>query len=130
MGTQGTYSGPGDKTPLLPAWALPPQGSPPQSGGTAPLASPQGGVTPTPPPSLPVPSNTAGMGQLPTSAVSNSAWQRARVALGKAVPRGSSSSLRKAARRYVRARGGSRRASNTATGGRSATAALGGFLSD
>lgn len=130
MGTQATYSGPGDKIPLLPAWALPALNTPPQGGVTTPLASPQGGVAPPALPTQPMPSTTDGVGQIPTSTVTSSAWRRARLALGKAVGGGSSRSLRKATRRYVGARGGARRASSTATGGRRATAALGGFLSD
>jgi hypothetical protein len=44
--------------------------------------------------------------------------------------RGGKGRLRTAARRYVRARGGSKRAAASAVGGQAATAGLGGFLAD
>jgi hypothetical protein len=121
MGTQSSYRGPGDKTPLLPDWALQsPQpieqdeeetleesddSQTPEETETAP-------TTPTIPPNPP------------------RLWQAAKVKLGKCSGGGNRGDLyRKAARGYVKALGGSRKAARSSVAGRSATASLAAFLS-
>jgi hypothetical protein len=59
--------------------------------------------------------------------ISKSSWRSAKTLFGKVVKNNGD---KRAAQSYVRAHGGSRRAAQTATAGRSATARLGGFLAD
>lgn len=124
MGTQSSYGGPGDKTPLLPDWALQ-----------------------TPAPTEPEEAEGEGDGDgqdvkteadeekptvSPAPLKQPRPWQSAGTRLGKSLSAGSgnrSDQYRKAARGYVKALGGSRRASRSAAAGRSATALLGSFLS-
>lgn len=135
MGTSTSYGGPKDRPPLLPDWALPaPVPLPPQqvSIPVPPAdgpASPDPSVTeqPTHPgaPSLhPGPTPTYG----PLTDVPR--WTRAGRSLGSAASSGGSRGMGRAAQRYVRALGGSRRASASSSGGRRATARFAGFLSD
>jgi len=57
-------------------------------------------------------------------------WKSARIAMTSFSRHGGAERARVAGQRYVRARGGSRAAASTASTGRSATANLGGFLSN
>lgn len=134
MGTSRSFGGPRDRVPLLPQWALTPQAPGSVAGGG-------GGVQ------SPVPQNTA----VPTNGqatpvaapvVPTGTWQAAKTSLGKAAARTrgggggggrggrARTGMRSAARGYVRARGGSRAAARTSRSGRTASAGLGGFLSD
>lgn len=131
MGTSSSYGGPGDRTPLLPAWALPPSGGaapvppapPPQE---PPAAQPLPTAPPTGEPQNPQPTPTL----TPLAAPSpTGTWTNARRSFTSAVTSGTRASFRRAARDYVRAARGSGRASSSAGGGKRATAALGGFLS-
>lgn len=151
MGTSKSYGGPSDVSRLLPSWALPdagagdgaaggggggPAGAPGGGPAAAPSAGPQGG-----PQAAPVggPSGTSPPGPpLPGSATPPSApppptgrpWTTAKRSLGVAL-RGSGGhrDYRRAARDYVRARGGARRATTTSSSGRAATTRLASFLS-
>lgn len=134
MGTSKSYGGPTDVSRLLPAWALPsdaapgpmdgggdganpaPEGTPPQDA-PAPDAP---GVAPAGPPSAP-----------PVAGPVHHPWRAAKRSLGVALRGvGGRRDYRRAARDYVAARGGSRRASQAAGSARGATARLAGFLSN
>lgn len=133
MGTSKSYGGPKDASGLLPAWAIggdtgtAEQGIAvgPANGG---VASEGDGVDA---------GSAAGIGgpqsQPPTADSKSPAdkpWVSAKRQLGKAVQAGGTKeAFRDAGHAYVRARGGSSRASSGASAGRRATAALGGFLS-
>jgi len=123
MGTQSSFGGPRDKTPLLPAWALQTPAPPDEVGGEE---SDQDGagtengdesekVVPIAPP---VPAKVPGL------------WRAANGRLGNCTRSGNrTESLRKAGLSYVKALGGSRRAARSSAAGRNATASLGAFLS-
>jgi hypothetical protein len=122
MGTQSSYGGPRDKTPLLPDWALqtpsPPDDTDDQGTDQDGPASDDGndGTNPTTPAPA-VPTKAPGL------------WRAANGRLGSCTRGGNrTESIRKAARSYVKALGGSRRAARSSAAGRNATASLGSFL--
>lgn len=123
MGTQSSYGGPADKTPLLPDWALqtpsPPieQDQDEGSEQSSDAEQPEEKESSTTAPAIP--------------ATPPRLWQAAKVRLGKCSGGGGNRKelYRKAARAYVKALGGSRRAARSSAAGRSATASLGSFLS-
>ena len=145
MGTSKSYGGPRDKIPLLPDWALAPP-----SDGEPPGEEEEEQEQESPPDS--VEQQASGNGEVgddadddsdeaslgddgagpePGPLVAGGSWRSARTLFGKAVKKnGDRASFRKAAQSYVHAHGGSRRAAQTATSGRTATARLGGFLAD
>ena len=122
MGTQSSYRGPGDTTPLLPDWALQPipavQEEDANEGDIAADDS----------------SNAEPVEEVTDAPISQAkpvgVWKSAKMALGKCVSNGNrTDSFRKAARKYVKALGGSTRAARTSVAGRNATASLASFLS-
>lgn len=123
MGTQSSYGGPGDKTPLLPDWAL--QTPPPtiEEGGEEPTEESSGADQPD---EKEVPTAAPAIPPNPPRL-----WQAAKGRLGKCSGGGGNRKelYRKAARGYVKALGGSRRAARSSAAGRSATASLASFLS-
>jgi hypothetical protein len=149
MGTSSSYGGPGDTTPLLPAWALEPvapvlpvpppttapappadiipSGSPddappPGNLGTAPGGAPQS--TPGSRPGVPPPVIVAPPRRPATP------WRAAKRRMGRVASGGGRQAIGGAARSYVRAKGGARQAARSARASRAATAAFGGFLAD
>lgn len=149
MGTSKPYGGPGDKIPLLPDWALPP----PDGGDPVPEEEEEGESLPEPvdqaeedeagveqeeddePNSVPSGDEpVAGHADLagpPDTQSPGGSWKWAKAFLGRAASSGGGrAAFAKAARSYVRAHGGPRRAAQAATSGRSATARLGRFLAD
>lgn len=137
MGTSASNSGPKDKTPLLPSWA---QGTSPAA--TAASAAPPSDASSTdnsssqvaPPNSDSAQSSQVQEHDLPivtAAAMKDNPWQRARRAMTSATKGGGQSyQLRTAGRRYVSARGGARKAAATASGGQTATARIGSFVSN
>jgi len=133
MGTSKSYGGPKDASGLLPAWAMGgdtgamDQGVDVGAANDA-AASERDGDDP---------GRAAGLGasqaQPTTGDLKSPAdrpWASAKRQLGKAVQAGGTrEAFRDAGHAYVRARGGSARASSGASAGRRASAALGGFLS-
>lgn len=135
MGTSSSHGGQKDRPPLLPHWALP-----------APIPPvPQPEPTPAPPADGPVPQDPLGTGQpihpaapalQPTQTptygplTGKPLWTKAARTLGRVAASGGSRGLGRAAQRYVRARGGSKRASASSPAGRQATAGFAGFISD
>ncbi len=135
MGTSTSHGGQKDRPPLLPDWALP-----------APIpAVPQPQPIPAPPGDGPVPQDPSDTGQpihpaapalQPTQTptygplTGKPRWTMAGRSLGRVAASGGSRGMGRAAQRYVRARGGSKRASASSPSGRRATASLAGFLSD
>ncbi len=133
MGTSKSYGGPKDASSLLPSWALggdagapgtsaegagPDGADAPEGNGTAAESVPDVGGSESPPPA----------GDVRTA--TEKPWVSAKRQLGKLVQAGGTRpALRDAGSAYVRARGGSSRASAGASAGRRTTAALGGFLS-
>lgn len=102
MGTQTTPGGPKDKPGLLPKWAEPSEPDGPDKG---------------PEPAQPVP------------VVPPRHWQSARRSMTKLVSgSGNGRAMRGAARGYVGARGGSKKAAASARAGKASTAAVGSFL--
>ena len=126
MGTSSSYGGPGDKTPLLPSWAMPPDGTP-QTPEQPTQPTPNDGPGTDTPPAENAPSD------LPHQSVSapevTNRWTSARRSFTRAISTRTSTGYRRAASRYVRAIGGAGGASNAATGGKKATTAFGGFIS-
>lgn len=120
MGTQSSYGGPGDRQPLLPSWALDPVVPAGPDDGSADSDSP----SPTPAqPAVPQPQTTP--------APRTQRWNAARRSISSVVRSGGGGGrMGRAARRYVSAKGGARKAARAAKSGRRATAALGGFLGD
>lgn len=122
MGTQSSYGGPGDATPLLPDWALqtpPPPVDQDENNGNEELTKPEKADANDDAPAAP-----------PTPPKRSGLWRSAKASLGK-YSRGSgyrTEACRKAARGYVKALGGSRRAARSSAAGRSATASLASFL--
>lgn len=153
MGTSKPYDGPTDKTPLLPAWAqiapiIPPlEPSPlPPLPPLNPELSPLPGAPPARPTSSPgkpptPPSPTPSLSPMPppvarpiqpqrSGSTPSGGWTSAKLRMSAYASRGGKGRLRTAGRRYVRARGGSKRAAASAVGGQIATAGLSGFLAD
>ncbi len=140
MGTSKPYDGPADRTPLLPSWAQAPeplptpppeptQSSPPPEEEPTHTETPIDADTLTPslaPIAAPAPTPIAA----PALSTFATPWKSARLAMTGFSKHGGVARARSAGQRYVRARGGSRRAAQTAGSGQSATAALGGFLSN
>lgn len=137
MGTSRTFDGPGDRPPLLPAWALPGGGPPPAPPEPPPEGtdggddsgpdgddaqggegdSPGDGATggPAVPPAGPAPQQ--------------SPWRAARVQMNRwARGGGGRQGVAQAGRAYVRAKGGSRAAAARAVHGRATAARAGGFF--
>lgn len=118
MGTSSSYGGPGGSGALLPPWA-PPVDSP------EPSVSPP--VTPGAPPGTP------GAEQQP--APEQTSWSTPKNSLSRYASSGGSGTrtgrayLKSAARGFVRAQGGSRRAARAAQGGISTVQGIGGLLS-
>lgn len=111
MGTSSSYGGPKGNSPLLPPWAQP--GLPQESG-----EDDQGGGEQAPQPGRTVPPPMVN-------------FQGAKSRMTRfANSGGGRAGVRRVARGYVSARGGSRRASQAALGGRAGTGRLGAFLSD
>lgn len=143
MGTSKSYNGPSDRTPLLPLWAqAPAPGSQPQP---EPQADPTDPANPTPVPdtdpandepqsapdtTAPTPTSPPPIVPPSPSPPVSTPWKSARIAMTGYSRRGGAERARAAGQRYVRARGGSRAAASTASTGRTATANLGGFLSN
>lgn len=135
MGTSSTNSGPKGKTPLLPKWA---QGggegaSPGSPAPAQPDAAPNGGnnspANPTPNPASADVQAQAAPSFFPK--LSGTPWKLARRAMTTAAKAGATAvGLRTAGRRYVAAKGGSKKASAAATAGRATTARIGNFVSD
>jgi len=142
MGTSKSYGGPGDTSRLLPSWALP--DAAPGDGASAGGGADAGGSATVPtngPQQPPVTPDGDGTGPSVSPAPAEPAapafsgpvhhpWRAAKRSLGVAL-RGSGGQrdYRRAARDYVRARGGARRAAQAATSARGATARFAGFLS-
>ena len=136
MGTSKSYPGPSDRTPLLPDWATPSPDevadAPEADSGSQSPGAPQtdsgdgqadGGDT--------SPSSGAG-GPIPPVSGGPQHWRAAKTSMGRAAGSGGSgrrNAFKSSANSYVKAHGGSRAAARSAVSGRSATAALGGFLS-
>ncbi len=130
MGTSSSYGGPRDATPLLPAWALPPQGAAP----AAPLQTPEPLVPPGAPPlqrpPIPVTQNTPATPSVPpTAPLPTGTWTSARGSFTRALSSRTPASFQRAARDYVRAARGSGRAAGSAVSGKRSVAAFGSFLS-
>lgn len=134
MGTQASHKGPRDKPELLPSWALlpelpgTPQGGPAPDEGSAPDDAPAIPGKPASPPDASPPPAPAQPTPTPAR------WALAKKSLGAYARSGGGGGtgrrlLQRSARRYARASGGARKAANSATSGRAATAALCGFLS-
>jgi hypothetical protein len=124
MGTSKSYGGPTDAVNrLLPTWAVPNAGAP--EGGAGNVAAGSGAPVGIPAETSPAAPDVADAGTAPQ----HHPWQTARRSLG-AASRGlaGSRNYRRAVRDYVHASGGARKAAQRATGGRQATARLGGFL--
>ena len=133
MGTSASNTGPSDKTPLLPQWA---QGNPPTPLPIEPEAPPtDGGVNPdqagTESPAEQGDGDIPGAGE-PSPAVSpvRGPWFLARRAMSSVASGGGDTRrLGVAARRYLTAKGGARKAATASPAGRASTAGLGAFLS-
>lgn len=152
MGTSNSGGGPGDKTPLLPDWALPRHvdggdggdagaeggseggadhgdlgegdGGDNEDSGTAGETGGEEGGAVDPTAAIVAPS------QRPPAARRPAYWATAKSRLASVASGGHTrAGIARAGRAYVRARGGSRAASHSATSARGATARLGGFLS-
>lgn len=142
MGTSSSYGGPSDKTPLLPAWALPPaapeEPPPPdeQPEDTGPAddeaeqdGEPPAGADTAAEPAADNPAENPKPVAVPPVVAPTGTWKSARIGFGKAVAFRTPQSFRKAARAYARASRGSGSGAAGARSGKRATAALGGFLS-
>ena len=139
MGTSASNSGPNDKTPLLPAWALanpPIQPAPTQPPDASPSVGEEGdsppvsgsGSTDEPEPVNPQTPQVAAPIPKP---VRGGPWTLARRAMSSAVKSGGNTGrLRTASRRYVSAKGGAKKAAQSSSAGRATTGGLGGFLAD
>ncbi len=142
MGTSSSFGGPGDTTPLLPAWALeplatapppapPPAPEPPAADGQAPAAPdgdppPSGDGPPLPTAPQPVtPQLTVALPRRPSAP-----WRAAKRRMGRVASGGGRGAIAAAARSYVRAKGGARQAARSARASRAAVAGFGGFLAD
>jgi hypothetical protein len=140
MGTSSSYGGPSDRTPLLPAWALPPAPTPPPE-----VPHPQDppeddgeignddGASETPntdaEPVAANPAENLRPAAVPPGVGSTGTWTSAKIGFRKAIESRTPQSFRNAAKAYARA---SRSLGSGAAGARSgkqATASLGGFLS-
>src|SRR4051812_12939506 len=113
MGTSTSHGGPKDRKPLLPDWALPAPAPAPLPPPVPPAnddpAVPDIGTVPVPghPCAPPLNPSTAPT-YAPLTGPPN--WSRAGKSLGHVAKSGGSRGMGRAAQRYVRARGGSRRA--------------------
>ncbi|OJW05281.1 MAG: hypothetical protein BGO49_31115 [Planctomycetales bacterium 71-10] len=148
MGTSKSNGGPKDKIPLLPEWALPPpeeEEPPPEEADENEGEDQAGGEGE---PDVGDGDDAEGEGgseaegdedaeheeddREPSSAAESTTWRSARIRLNKAIKkRGDRRAFfKQAAQSYTRARGGAGQAARNSPSGRSATARLGGFLSD
>ncbi len=111
MGTSRSYDGPGDRPPLLPAWATSGGGPDGPPGPPAPDEPPP--VPPAPPP-VPLPGRP---------------WQQAKASLTRYASGTSTgrAGLSRAGRDYVSARGGARAAAGAAAAGRASVGRAGRF---
>ncbi len=128
MGTSSSYGGPSDRTPLLPAWALPPVVAPPEEQPPEVPAGPEE----TPADAAPVtndPVDNPQPAMAPPLTGPTGTWKSARIGFGKAVASRTPQSFRNAARAYARASRGGGSGATGARSGKQAMAALGGFLS-
>jgi len=148
MGTSKSYDGPADHTPLLPRWAQAPEPIPIPPSEPVPTEPPEPTETNSPPEGEPANAETPidadpltpslapspAPPPIPIAAPALPAfatpWKSARLAMTAFSKHGGAARARSAGQRYVRARGGSRRAAQAAASGRATTAALGGFLSN
>lgn len=148
MGTSKTYGGPGDTRRLLPAWAVPSEvpadGSPSDADEQEPIEGDSDDSPDMPPadhptgPDGPEPNDghpddspdTPSSNMPPPVGGNHQPWKAAKGSLGRALrSAGGDRNYRKAAKAYVKAHGGSRRAAQTATAARLGTARLASFLS-
>ena len=135
MGTSTSYNGQKDRPPLLPNWTLPPPVPPVPQAEPIPMPHADGAVPQAPSdtgqpihPAAPAlqPTQTPTYGPL----IGKPRWGKAARSLGHVAASSGSRGLSRAAQRYVRARGGSNRASASSPAGRRATSRFAGFLSD
>lgn len=140
MGTSSSYGGPSDRTPLLPAWALPPVAPPPEQppppddqgqeddetgqDDAAPEAT-NADAEPTADNPVPNPRPAA----VPPFVAPTGTWTSARIGFRKAIESRTPQGYRNAAKAYARASRGSGSGAAGARSGKQATASLGGFLS-
>lgn len=130
MGTSRTNEGPGDRTPLLPAWALPGtdpypvspdlQNDDAENGGDVSDGGQDGNGQPQSP-----------VDGQPQPVSEQQPWRAARRQMNSWVRAGggrTENGIRPAGRAYVRAKGGSRSAATQATAGRAATERAGNFF--
>jgi hypothetical protein len=140
MGTSASNSGPKDKTPLLPAWAqqAAPEGTPAEPAAPIPAPAAPDVYSPSADPAAPSsdPSLPAIVAPLQVNSpvlpsITSAPWKLARRAMTSAAKNGGTSSrLSLAGRRYVSAKGGTKKSASTAAAGRAATARIGNFISD
>lgn len=139
MGTSRTNDGPGDRTPLLPAWALP--GGAPPASPDVPAAEEDTGGDGTPeegagdngdPDDAPHGADDADRPDVspnPQAQPPPARWQAAKRRLTQSARAGGGrANVSAAGRAYVRAKGGSRAAASAATQGRATAARVGGFF--
>lgn len=130
MGTSSSHSGPGDAPGLLPFWAteggntdVAPGAADDADGNVGPegdTAGDEGTATDAEQPAGPAPSPSPPPGN----------WRLAKAGMTRyANSGGGAARLRSAGSGYVRAKGGARRATSSATSGRSASRQIGNFLS-
>ncbi|HKQ47592.1 MAG TPA: Qat anti-phage system associated protein QatB [Phycisphaerae bacterium] len=134
MGTQGSYGGPADVTPLLPAWAVSPPLQVPQvpeqplvpsdAGPLLPEAPVTGPLDPADAGAVPPPNNPIA----PQPNIPRGSWSGAKSSFSRAVSSGTRQGFRRAAKSYTRAGGGSGRAAGASRGGNRSTVLLGNFL--
>jgi len=132
MGTSNSYDGPPNMSPLLPPWAPDPE-SPntnPQQPDINPMDPPlQPSIEPgqnTPLVNSPDQQQTS----LQNPPISNNSWSHAKSAMSRvATSGGNRNSIRKAARAYIHAKGGSRGAAKAALSGRKGARIFGSFIS-
>lgn len=113
MGTSTSNSGPSDRQPLLPSWALPPDTGNDEESNDGENKSPDNGDQQDDSP-------------LPTPPVT---WQMAKSSMSRFASSGERNSLSRAGRHYVGAKGGRSAAAQAASTGKSVALKVGGFLS-
>ncbi len=141
MGTSASFGGPAAQRKLLPDWAFPDGGDDPEPDESAPSApdapsdtdAPSDGTSDTNKPESPSsePAQPTTQPDSPQPAP-NRSWQTAKGSLtrfAKGGGGGQGRAIRTAGRNYVRAKGGSRGATQSSRSGRSVTASVGSFLS-
>ncbi len=135
MGTSTSHGGMKDRPPLLPDWALPaPAPSVPQPEPIS--APPADGSVPQGPPDAGQPIHPAAPALQPTQTgtygplIGKPRWTKAAGSLGRVAASSGSRGMGRAAQRYVKALGGSKRASTSSPAGRHTAARFAGFLSD